>query len=255
MLSKSAAAANLCTWVVNIYRFNRIYVKVKPLMDTLEAARASKAAADASLNAAMSCVAAVERKLQALQEKFVEATEEKAKVEREAAACLERLGLAERLVGGLSSENERWGNEIKKLQENAQTLVGDCMLAAGFVSYVGAFDQDNRTELWKGVWTPDLVQRGIPLTAGVDPLDMLSIENGSIITNCKRWPLIIDPQTQGIKWLRSKEAGNGLQVLQLTQKNYTKKIERVRTHRATPSPCFDPLNKPMNECCVSVKPS
>ncbi len=27
MTSKSAAAANLCTWVVNIYRFNRIYVK------------------------------------------------------------------------------------------------------------------------------------------------------------------------------------------------------------------------------------
>lgn len=27
MTSKSAAAANLCTWVVNIYRYNRIYVK------------------------------------------------------------------------------------------------------------------------------------------------------------------------------------------------------------------------------------
>jgi dynein heavy chain len=45
--------------VVNIYRFNRIYVKVKPLMDTLNAARASKAAADASLNAALGAVAEV----------------------------------------------------------------------------------------------------------------------------------------------------------------------------------------------------
>ena len=33
MQSKSAAA-NLCTWP-NIYGFNRIYVKVKPLMDEL----------------------------------------------------------------------------------------------------------------------------------------------------------------------------------------------------------------------------
>ena len=80
MLSKSAAAANLCTWVVNIYRFNRIYVKVKPLMDTLEGARASKAAADASLGAAQAAVAGVERKLAELQNKFIEATEEKAKV-------------------------------------------------------------------------------------------------------------------------------------------------------------------------------
>jgi len=173
-------------------------------------------------------------------------------VEAEAQACLNRLGLAERLVGGLSSENERWGNEIRKLQENALTLVGDCMLAAGFVSYVGAFDQENRNELWKNVWTPDLIGKAIPLTAGVDPLDMLtndgnnakmikeglpadriSIENGSIITNCKRWPLIIDPQTQGIKWLRNKEAGNGSQMVQLSQKNWTKKIEKALSNGET----------------------
>lgn len=84
----------------------------------------------------------------------LQATEEKAKVEAEAAACLTRLSLAERLVGGLSSENERWGNEIEKLRHSATTLVGDCMLASGFVSYVGAFDQANRDILWKNVWTP-----------------------------------------------------------------------------------------------------
>jgi len=39
MKSKSAAAANLCVWVINIYGFNRIYVKVKPLMDSLEQAK------------------------------------------------------------------------------------------------------------------------------------------------------------------------------------------------------------------------
>ena len=33
MKSKSAAAANLCTWVCSIYKYNRIYVNVKPLME------------------------------------------------------------------------------------------------------------------------------------------------------------------------------------------------------------------------------
>lgn len=61
----------------------------------------------------------------------------------------------------------------------------------------------------------DIEERKIPLTPGVDPLDLLtndgnnakmtseglpadriSLENGSVITNCKRWPLIIDPQQQ-----------------------------------------------------------
>ena len=35
MKTKSAAAANLVSWVVNIIRFNSIYKRVKPLMDSL----------------------------------------------------------------------------------------------------------------------------------------------------------------------------------------------------------------------------
>src|SRR3546814_13560966 len=108
MENKSRAAANLCTWVCSIYKFNRIYVKVKPLMDALAAAKKSKAEADASLAAANAAVEAVEAKLALLQARFMEATEEKAAVEATAADCSHRLGIAERLVGGLSSEHERW---------------------------------------------------------------------------------------------------------------------------------------------------
>ncbi|CAE7532613.1 ODA4, partial [Symbiodinium microadriaticum] len=252
MEGKSMAAANLCTWVVNIYRFNRIYVKVKPLMDSLEEARSQKAAAEASLAAANAIVAACDEKLRVLGEKFKTATEEKAEVEAQAAAGQARLGLAERLVGGLSSENDRWGKEIEALRDQCTTLIGDCMLAAGFVSYVGAFDQENRDQLWKHTWTPDLVERQIPITLNIDPLvmltndgnnakmiseglpsDRISIENGSIITNCKRWPLLIDPQQQGIKWLRQKEEENGLQVFQLNQKGWQRKVEQAITNGHT----------------------
>jgi dynein heavy chain len=235
MMKKSGAAANLCNWVIAVYTYNRIYVKVKPLMDSLNAAQAAKAAAEAKLAKVMKLVADVDARLQALQKTFMEATSEKAAVEAEANACLARLSLAERLVGGLSSENERWGNDIEKLQENEVTLVGDVLLSSAFVSYIGAFDAEFRNSLWRDIWLPDLLSRQIPLTEGIDALDMImdsgrlavmqgeglpadriSTENGSIITNCTRWPLIIDPQLQGIKWLRSryetkvevKEGGN-----------------------------------------------
>ena len=87
MLGKSAAAANLCNWVINIYTYNRIYVKVKPLMDSLEAANAAKADADGQLEGAKATVAEVNAKLQKLQDKFEEATAEKAEVEAEAGRC------------------------------------------------------------------------------------------------------------------------------------------------------------------------
>ena len=37
------------------------------------------------------------------------------------------------------------------------------------------------------------------------PADRISMENGAIITNGQRWPLIIDPQLQGIAWIKNHE--------------------------------------------------
>jgi len=43
MVGKSKAAANLCNWVINTVLYNRIYKKVKPLMDSAaEAEKLSK---------------------------------------------------------------------------------------------------------------------------------------------------------------------------------------------------------------------
>jgi dynein heavy chain, axonemal len=92
------------------------------------------------------------------------------------------------------------------------TCIGDTLIAAEFVSYIGAFSKSFREEIIKDKWLPDIFARNIPCTEGVDPLDILctpaqiakwkneklpedrmSIENAAIVTSCTRWPLFIDP--------------------------------------------------------------
>lgn len=44
------------------------------------------------------------------------------------------------------------------------------------------------------------------------PNDTLSIENGIIVANSRRWPLMIDPQGQANKWIKTFEKSKNLQV-------------------------------------------
>lgn len=50
------------------------------------------------------------------------------------------------------------------------------------------------------------------------PNDRIFVESGSIVTNCKMWPLMIDPQVQSIKWIKQKESGN-INVVQTCSKS------------------------------------
>lgn len=51
------------------------------------------------------------------------------------------------------------------------------------------------------------------------PGDRMSTENATILTHCERWPLLIDPQQQGIKWIKNKY-GTDLKVTHVGQKGY-----------------------------------
>lgn len=76
----------------------------------------------------------------------------------------------------------------------------------------------------------------IPLTEGLDPLslltddadvatwnnqglpsDRMSTENATILCNTERWPLFVDAQLQGIKWIKNKY-GSKLKAIRLGQK-------------------------------------
>jgi dynein heavy chain len=45
------------------------------------------------------------------------------------------------------------------------------------------------------------------------PNDSFSVDNGIIVDNARRWPLMIDPQQQANAWIKRKERGNSLQVI------------------------------------------
>ena len=59
------------------------------------------------------------------------------------------------------------------------------------------------------------------------PTDVVSIENGTILVNSARYPLMIDPQLQGITWIKEKLKSQGVIAMRIGSKNYVNKIERA----------------------------
>ena len=227
MKKRSKAAANLCSWVVNIVAYHQIYTKTKPLMESLSAARKANDEAVSNLRVVEGVVSGLMSEMKQLEAAFLEATNKKTVVEAEAQRNKDRLDLAQRVTVGLRDEYDRWGEEIESIQQDQINTVGDAVLGASFLTYSGAFNAEFRKKMMQDFWAPDVQARGISVTLsnqGVyDPLDSLStplqitrwvseglnmdrfsIENGTICTNSVRWPLLIDPQMQAIRWLTNR---------------------------------------------------
>uniref|UniRef100_A0A8C3NCR8 Dynein-1, subspecies f n=1 Tax=Geospiza parvula TaxID=87175 RepID=A0A8C3NCR8_GEOPR len=191
-------------------------------------------------------LAAIQEELKALGEKLDQTLKENKKLQEEAEIMQRRLEAADKLIAGLKSENERWTEEFKELEVRKVKLLGDCLLAAAFLCYVGAFSWEFRHEMLYQVWQEDIVSREIPvshpfkleslLTDEVEvsrwvseglPPDELSVQNGILTTYSSRFPLCIDPQQQALHWIKKKEEKNNLRMASFSDPDFLKQLEQA----------------------------
>jgi dynein heavy chain len=187
-----------------------------------------------------------------LQTQYDKAEAAKKEAEETAERGKLKLDLASRLIAALGSEGARWTATVSKLEAAKELLDGDVLLASAFISYIGPFTKEYREELIASVWMPFLEHAAggnpIPMTRDGSPLETLareadiaewntqglpfdpvSSENGAIVCRSVRWPLIIDPQLQGIAWLKKMEspAARHLALLRLGSADLIPKLTKA----------------------------
>jgi dynein heavy chain len=212
MKSKSECAAGLCDFVINITMYYDVVISVEPKKLAVAEAQATLAAANEKKSIVDALVKELNDKLQVLMDQFNKAMNEKETAMKEAERCQRKLDLAQRLVGALGSEQERWSQSIIDLGELLLVIIGDVLLASAFVSYVGPFNKRFRDNILTK-FLEFFKANNIPMSPNSNPLsvltdeatiagwnnfglppDRVSTENGAILTNSERYSLIIDPQ-------------------------------------------------------------
>ncbi|KAJ3154924.1 Dynein heavy chain 7, axonemal [Geranomyces michiganensis] len=241
----SSAAEGLCSWIIAMEAYDRVAKEVAPKQMALAKAEAELAETMAGLAEKRAQLKAVLDRLQALNDNLTALTAKKERLEKEVKSCEEQLDRAQKLLGGLGGEKQRWTEVVTSLDSVLYNLTGDVLISAGVIAYLGAFTKLYRQECI-AEWVATLKKAQIPCTdsfflakvlgdpiqirawniAGL-PSDAFSVDNGIIVKNARRWPLMIDPQGQANKWVKNMEKENNLQIIKLTDADYVRNLENA----------------------------
>ena len=167
--------------MINIVSYRDIVVTVEPKKEKLRAANEELSAANTKLAAVQAEVAQLQAQLAVLTMNLAAAEAEKASAENEVSRGQAKAELANRLTNALADENVRWAENVKRLEEERELLVGDVLLAATFISYAGPFTKKYRDDLVKS-WSVFLETAAggarMPMSAKPNPLALLTTEAG-----------------------------------------------------------------------------
>ncbi|XP_053190892.1 dynein axonemal heavy chain 3 [Scomber japonicus] len=239
----SSACEGLCKWVRAMEVYERVAKVVAPKKERLKLAEDELGVQMEMLAVKRGELKEVEDRLQSLNDNFQAMINKKNELEDNIELCSQKLIRAEKLIGGLGGEKDRWTEAARLLGIRYINLTGDILLSSGTVSYLGAFTVDYRTECQEQ-WHILCQEKKIPCSedltlsntlgnqvairawqiAGL-PVDSFSTDNGIIVFNSRRWPLMIDPQGQANKWIKNMEKANKLAVIKMSDGNYVRILE------------------------------
>ncbi|PNI91684.1 DNAH3 isoform 3 [Pan troglodytes] len=241
----SSACEGLCKWVRAMEVYDRVAKVVAPKRERLREAEGKLAAQMQKLNQKRAELKLVVDRLQALNDDFEEMNTKKKDLEENIEICSQKLVRAEKLISGLGGEKDRWTEAARQLGIRYTNLTGDVLLSSGTVAYLGAFTVDYRVQC-QNQWLAECKDKVIPGSSDFSlshtlgdpikirawqiaglPVDSFSIDNGIIVSNSRRWALMIDPQGQANKWIKNMEKANKLAVIKFSDSNYMRMLENA----------------------------
>lgn len=229
VMNSSKACGPLYKWAESQVKYSTVFNRVQPLRE--EVARLESEAEEAVHRKEVleAEVVDLEKSISSYKNDYAKLIRDVESLKGEMKLVTKKVTRAESLINSLSKESDRWSKSSESFEHEIQNLIGDGLIMAAFLTYSGFFDFKTRITLMKK-WQKTIDLVGIdfrPNLSMVDvlskaserlhwqslglPSDSLSLENGVILENCVRFPLIIDPSGQAIDYLMNKYKNEKIQ--------------------------------------------
>jgi len=255
----SKACGPLVQWVRSLITYAGIKDSIGPLTAELAALEAQQAELQTELANLRALQEQLNVRLEEYRAEYAALIGEAQAIKTAMEDTKKKVTRSVALLGNLGSERERWETDQKGYNGQLATVLGDCILAAGFLAYIGYFNQTYRSLLTSS-WRECLARHRVPTSsetgagkAGKDgkpaqggfnivdymstakerlqwganalPTDDLSMENGVILGNFHRYPLVIDPSGQATAFLMKQYAERKILRTSFLDNNFLKNLE------------------------------
>ncbi|KAK3576323.1 hypothetical protein CHS0354_039732 [Potamilus streckersoni] len=238
----SLACRSMCEWVLALEHYNEVYKMVKPKQKRVEEAREALELARKSLAQKQASLKMIQDHFNTLQQQYQDSVNQREALKQYKITTELRLKRAAVLISALADEKVRWAEAVNVLDFKLQGLVGDTLVAAASVAYIGPLTSKYRKDLIQN-WVVVCQSAKIPISKDYDlikntvdahqvliwqneglPRDSHSTVSAITIKKSNKWPLIIDPQGQAVKWIKEME-GKRLKIISASDPKYMRSLE------------------------------
>uniref|UniRef100_A0A8C5WK28 Dynein heavy chain n=1 Tax=Leptobrachium leishanense TaxID=445787 RepID=A0A8C5WK28_9ANUR len=172
------AASNLLKWLHGAVRYYRILTsKVKPLQSKVEEMTVALQEAEQKMTTLQQRKKAHILRLSDLERGFEEATIHKNKQQQRTVEIAHKFEQAANIAQLLEDERRKYASVVNCLPDRLSGIPGSTSLAAGLVSYLGAYEHHFRQLMLTTEWPKVLKEKGFPLMIdSIDPVKGRLIE-------------------------------------------------------------------------------
>ncbi|XP_063958044.1 dynein axonemal heavy chain 6-like isoform X2 [Lytechinus pictus] len=240
----SSACKSICQWVLALEHYVEVTKMVKPKQKRVEEAKEALNLAQEGLREKQESLSKIQDHLRVLQQQYDDSVHQRESLRERKVLTTLRLKRASVLIAALADEEVRWAESMDILEGKLQGVVGDTLVSASSIAYLGVFTASYRRGMINK-WVDMCQSRGIPLSHDFTlihsmaepnvvrkwhneglPQDSHSTENAIFVKRGHRWPLMIDPQGQASKWICEME-GAALMRVQANDPNFIRDLERA----------------------------
>ena len=147
--ASSQALKAVLIWISAMVKYHDVLKVVNPMREIARVKGEELRQVQAIVAEKRAQVKAINDKLAALNQQENDLKTKKKNIQEEMEDCAKKLVRADSMIGGLQGEKVRWTETVSRLTHEQKMIVGDCLIAAGMVSYAGPFSAQYREALEK----------------------------------------------------------------------------------------------------------